>query len=280
MGTIRKRIILDGLIETPDHPCEYRDEIWTILLRKRPTKAAARYINLIHKGPSPVYAKIKNDTFRTLASDMEFKQRVPEEALIRVLNAYAWHTMAENSENPGYVQGMNVLAALFLYVCKSESESLWLFRTFIQKRCPTYIRSNLDGVHIGVKLLDLCLENIDKPLYKHLRKRGLTAKIYGFASLMTFSACTPPLTEALALWDFYFAQGFHMNILCIVAQLVMIRDQLIKSATPNKLLRTLPPLQSRTLIGLTISFVPRLPDDLFKLLVRHTNDDSIQKYLS
>src|SRR5947209_15509602 len=42
-------------------------------------------------------------------------------------------------------------------------------------------------------------------------------------------ACTPPLPEVLRLWDFLFAYGPHLNILCIVAQLVMIRTKIMES---------------------------------------------------
>ncbi len=46
---------------------------------------------------------------------------------------------------------------------------------------------------------------------------------------MTFSACTQPLSELLKLWDFLFAYGIHLNILCVIAQLVFMRDQLLKT---------------------------------------------------
>ena len=48
-------------------------------------------------------------------------------------------------------------------------------------------------------------------------------------AVMTFSACTPPLSEALKLWDFIFAFGAQMNILCVLAQIRFIRQELIDS---------------------------------------------------
>ncbi len=48
-------------------------------------------------------------------------------------------------------------------------------------------------------------------------------------AVLTLCACTPPLPEVLRLWDFLFAYGPHLNILCIVAQLMLIRNQILTS---------------------------------------------------
>ena len=48
-----------------------------------------------------------------------------------------------------------------------------------------------------------------------------------YSAVLTFSACTPPLAEVLRLWDIMFAFGFHLNILYIVAQLQLAREDII-----------------------------------------------------
>ena len=50
-----------------------------------------------------------------------------------------------------------------------------------------------------------------------------------FTAVLTFCACTPPLSQVLHLWDFLLAYGVHMNILCVVAQLFLMRDDLLSS---------------------------------------------------
>lgn len=94
-------------------------------------------------------------------------------------------------------------------------------------------------------------------------------------ALLTFSACTPPLNEVLKLWDFYFAFGFHLNVLAVVAQIECIRDELLSATSPMKLLRTLPPLHANRIISITLNILPELPDYLYDLLVRHTYDPTI-----
>ncbi|KAI5303826.1 hypothetical protein KEM55_000348, partial [Ascosphaera atra] len=131
--------------------------IWLALLNV-PPMPTDEYLALVHRGRSPAYSKIRNDTFRTLATDPLFKRRVTEASLIRLLNATAWriHDMKEESKREResqpkeeqapkpitasseslsssapepaiYIQGMNVLSAPLLYATRSESEAFALF---------------------------------------------------------------------------------------------------------------------------------------------------------
>lgn len=145
---------------------------------------------------------------------------------------------------------MNVLAAPFLYVLPTEMEAFACFTTFIEIHAPRYVRPTLEGVHLGLKvmpfpplsrtlvslyeqkrgqLVDLCLQAVDSTLCAHLRSHSLTAELYAFPSLLTFSASTPPLREVLELWDFLLAYGVGLNVLCVVAQLCLMKDELLSS---------------------------------------------------
>lgn len=132
------------------------------------------------------------------------------------------------SESAIYVQGMNVLCAPFLYAARSEVEAFALFHYFVTKECPGYIRGAMDGVHKGLRLVDRCLEVVEPKLAAYLFEKGMQAELYAFPSVLTLCACTPPLPEVLHLWDFLFAYGPHLNILCIVAQLIRMRDTILE----------------------------------------------------
>jgi cell cycle arrest protein BUB2 len=134
-----------------------------------------------------------------------------------------------DAEQIGYVQGMNVLCGPFLYASRSEVEAFTGFEKLITHECPGYVRGSMEGVHKGLALVDRVLEIVDPKLYAHLMSHRMEAKIYGFASVLTMCACTPPLPEVLQLWDFLFAYGPHLNLLCIVAQLVLIRTDILTS---------------------------------------------------
>jgi len=260
---------------------ELRIYVWLLLLNAPPLKTDT-YLDLVRQGASPAYAKIRNDTFRTLTTDPLFRRRVTENSLTRVLNAIAWrlhdanearvkgwmspptlsvpksldgsdHTFhspasvstrntmgsvtgtegseagGETTGHEGYVQGMNVMAAPFLYAARSEAEAFAAFDRCITHECPGYVRGSMDGVHRGLALVDQILAIVDPRLSAHLLSKGMKAEIYAFPSVLTLCACTPPLPEVLLLWDFLFAYGPHLNLLCIVAQLVLGRDQLLNS---------------------------------------------------
>ncbi|KAI1368639.1 rab-GTPase-TBC domain-containing protein [Xylaria arbuscula] len=318
---MRFKVLDQGIKSDIDGMSSSRIYIWLILL-DAPVLTTDEYLKLVHRGASPAYAKIRNDTFRTLTTDPLFRRRVSEASLIRLLNAVAWmlHDSKEvrrptssrqslptsnsasparsdmsqaitsspvarsraraltlttegsdsNASEPGtYVQGMNVLAAPFLYAARSEAEAFVAFHQLLTKECPAYIRGAMDGVHRGLALVDKVLGIVDTKLSLYLTSKGLSAEIYAFPSVLTLCACTPPLPEVLRLWDFLFAYGPHLNILCIVAQLIMMRNDLLSSTSPNKLLRSFPTLQADQIKAHALAIIKMIPNDVYEEIVNH-----------
>ncbi|KXT04973.1 hypothetical protein AC578_10299 [Pseudocercospora eumusae] len=318
LDELRRVILLDGVPANSDGMSELRIYVWLILLNAPPLHTT-KYLDLVKQGASPAYAKIRNDTFRTLTTDPLFRRRVTENSLTRVLNAVAWklHELDEarvkgwmspptlgvpksldGSENMfpspgsvstrhglgsvtgtdgseagaeptahiGYVQGMNVMAAPFLYAARSEAEAFAAFDRYINFECPGYVRGSMDGVHKGLALVDQILSIVDPKLASHLTSKGMKAEIYAFPSVLTLCACTPPLPEVLQLWDFLFAFGPHLNLLCVVSQLVLIRDSLLNSPTPKPDFK---PLRARKVIDYTVNFARKIPDDLYEQMLNH-----------
>ncbi|EMD66987.1 hypothetical protein GGP41_005389 [Bipolaris sorokiniana] len=174
-----------------------------------------------------------------------------------------------DAEQIGYVQGMNVLCGPFLYAARSEVEAFTGFERLITQECPGYVRGSMEGVHKGLALVDRVLEVVDPKLYEYLMAHHMEARIYAFASVLTMCACTPPLPEVLQLWDFLFAYGPHLNILCIVAQLVVIRADILTSPSPNTILRNLPGLNAQKIIGVAMSFAGKVPEDMYAEIINH-----------
>ncbi|PMD39847.1 TBC-domain-containing protein [Hyaloscypha variabilis F] len=315
LESTRLKILDQGIKSDTDGMSSLRIYVWLILLNA-PVLETDSYLALIHRGASPAYSKIRNDTFRTLATDPLFRRRVSEASLIRLLNAVAWklhdakearaeslgkitHTANEQgspelqsstpsmksraraltlttegsdagASEPGtYVQGMNVLAAPFLYAARSEAEAFVAFHRFITNECPGYVRGAMDGVHKGLALVDKVLAIVDPKLSLYLIGKGMNAELYSFPSVLTLCACTPPLPEVLRLWDFLFAYGAHLNILCIVAQLVILRNSILSSPSPTKILRSFPPLQAEMVKEVTLTLIRKIPDDVYAEIVSH-----------
>ncbi|KAI9347192.1 rab-GTPase-TBC domain-containing protein [Zopfochytrium polystomum] len=284
MRRLRKVVLADGI---PDDELSsapgLRGRIWKALIGVYKV-SALEYITLVEKGRCDVYdSKIKNDTFRTLATDAQFVGRVDEGLLARLLNAFVWKVKDQPPSRLinlkfSYVQGMNVLAAPFLYVMP-ELDAFYSFLAFIQNSCPLYVQPSLEGVHCGIKLFDMIFKILEPNLHRYLKSKKLEAITYAFPSIMTFSACTQPLSEALKLWDFFLAYGIHLNVVCVLAQVVRVKDLIMKSPSPVKVLRTMPDLDARAIIALTLKMLPKLPDNIYDMLVRHPFDPMILDYV-
>ncbi|KZT61278.1 rab domain-containing cell division control protein [Calocera cornea HHB12733] len=285
---LRRQILLDGIPD--DIAAARRPAVWKLFLGIKHLDGE-RYLSYVSRGPCAVREKIRNDTFRTLATDKGFKSRVREDMLVRLLDAFVWSSLSSHSHSTStttttsslttasadyphgtpftYVQGMNVLAAPFLFVLPSELEAFACFSRFIERSCPLYVTPTLEGVHRGLRLLDRCLRVLDPELYAFLRGKKLGAEIYAFPSVLTLCACTPPLPEVLHLWDFLLAFGVHLNVLCVIAQVLLIRAELLASPSPMRLLRTFPPLQAKKVIAIAVTLVRDVPERLYDELVRH-----------
>jgi cell cycle arrest protein BUB2 len=192
------------------------------------------YLQLQKQGPSRSYNEIIQDAFRTFPTDKRFKERVSDEKLTRLLNAFALVYEGEDC-NFSYVQGMNVLAAPFLYVM-SEVEAFYAFKRFITKMCPTYvIKKNMKGVYAGCELVDRLLQFVDAELFDSLSQQqqqgfSINGRMWAFKYLCSLGAAQTPLTEVIKLWDFFFAFGFHLCVICIVAQVILIREKILKDS--------------------------------------------------
>ncbi|KAH9171446.1 bub2 protein [Lactarius sanguifluus] len=257
---LRRLILIEGIPSKTDPTLRYR--IWKILLRVTDLPAKT-FLEYVARGPCEVREKIRNDTFRSAFE---------EDMLVRLLDAFVWRNYdRQETQQLGftYVQGMNVLAAPFLYTMPSELEAFFCFAKFIEESCPLYVQPTLEGVHRGLRLLDRCLKIVDLELFNYLRSKNLSAELYAFPSVLTLCACTPPLDQVLQLWDFLLAFGVHLNVLCVIAQLLLIRDEVMTSSSPMRLLRTFPPLEALPVIGIAVTLVRDLPTDLYDELVRH-----------
>jgi hypothetical protein len=79
--------------------------------------------------------------------------QIQHSPVLMILSAISSTDRQESSQlGFTYVQGMNVLAAPFLYTMPSEIEAFWCFSKFIEESCPLYVQPTLEGVHRGLKV--------------------------------------------------------------------------------------------------------------------------------
>ncbi|RSH94798.1 hypothetical protein EHS25_004604 [Saitozyma podzolica] len=281
---IRRSVLTEGIPEVHGRP-SLRPRIWKLMLKVESLNTED-YLRYVSMGPSDVSTKIKNDTFRTLATDTQFKGKVKEDMLIRLLEAFVWKN--HGSERDGlpftYVQGMNVLSAPFLYTMPSQLEAFACFSTFIEHSCPLYVQPTLVGVHRGLKgwlaeplpaarsvFEDCRLGAVRSSPEQKPLGRALRVPI-GTHPLRVHTAPrggTATMGVAVDSRSFLLSFGVHLNILCVIAQLLLMRQDLMDSPSPMKILRTFPPLDARPVIGVTVALVKDIPEDLYRELVAH-----------
>ena len=267
-------VLLEGIPDDPEldidpedgslAQCTLRGKLWKIFL-SLDTIPAQSYIDLVSRQASSQASKIENDVYRTFRTDARFQRLVQNGSLTRVLNAIAHK---HGPSGISYVQGLNVIAGLFL-LTMPELDAFHALSQLLTRFCPLYFNGSLDGARAGAKLLDEFLECVDPQLYHHLSHHGLYAEIYAFPSILSFCACTPPVDEVLRLWDAYLSFGLHLNISCCVAQVIGIRDILLNDESPMKHLRKLPDINARLVLSLAIPLLLQIPTDLYQRLTNH-----------
>ncbi len=82
----------------------------------------------------------------------------------------------------------------------------------------------------------------------------------------------------MPLWDFLLAFGVHLNVVCIISQLLSMRAELLGSpseggekahSNPYSLLRVLPDLRAKEIIERAVEECKKLPDELYSRLAAH-----------
>jgi hypothetical protein len=164
-----------------------------------------------------------------------------------------------------------------------EVDAFYAFSRFVTKKFPLYWISAHIGAHAGCVLVDKILAVVDPDLHGHLIKYKLpSAYLYAFSSVSSLSASAPPFKELLKLWDFLITFGPHFNILCVVAQVISLRDRILKTEQPEQILnyRKWPRLRAKFIISVAMSLLPQLPTDIYDQMCNHGTDSAVASLLT
>lgn len=251
-----------------------RIELWCILLQIDLNGITTEYINGVTTMKEENiyldwYKKIDQDISRTFINTSLSKNPTKQKQLKRILYLFAYN-------NNFYIQGMNVILAPILTMTDIEPIAYAIFDKLMLKLNNYYNESlSLDRIHNGCKLVETVLSKIDPKLYKKFNKLSYPLHLLVVPSIMTLSGNAEPVTEVLKMWDFIIAYGVHLNVLFIVAQLVIVRDTILKINSEEELfnyLRKMPKLDDgMRVVKLGIGFIDRLGRDFLQELIDHVN---------
>mmetsp|Transcript_8696 Transcript_8696/g.14752 ORF Transcript_8696/g.14752 Transcript_8696/m.14752 type:complete len:631 (+) Transcript_8696:138-2030(+) len=270
-----------GIVPSDGGVPSLRSCVWKALLGALVADAAG-YMSLLELGPGDADHKIRDDTFRTYKNNATFWGVVSESQLTRVLTATARVLVPQSNSgsgndtlkysNVGYVQGMNVLLAPFLYVMPSELDAFACFTALLAKHCPRYVLANLEGVHAGCSLAEACLAALDPGLHVHLSQRvQLQMEIFMFQYVLTLFANMTQLDQVLRVWDALFAFGIHFNCVLVATHIMLLRDELLQETSAFRVQRLIlqSPLNAEVLVGTATRLLAFIPAPLREAMLLH-----------
>lgn len=178
-------------------------------------------------------------------------------------------------DRKGYVQGLNVVAGMFLS-CMPEPDAFECFRRVVLDAVPRYFRGMIDGSVQGCRLAVAVLRLTDWELYARVTQTSSFTAMLLNQSVLGLLANHQPFAHARRMWDLFVAFGFGLVPVAVAATIVAVRDEWLGPAAPA-VYRDVPLIDARILAPLTLAMAARLPPDLLRLLQRHTRvpvDDS------
>jgi len=230
LNELRRLILVEGLPSDANSlggvlgRCSLRGLIWKALLGLGVVDEN-EYPNLVAQGPSADDWRVREDARRTFSKIDDFVSRVPNDKMIRLLNAYV---RSCGNVRGVYAQSMSLLAAPFLYVMP-EPDAFHCFRILLQQKVPLYVQ-RYAGAQRGCTLLDQCLEATDPALHALFTRHGLAPEVYAFPSISSLGACVPPMSDTVRLWDIQLAFGVHMHILFTLTRLLLASKSILDAA--------------------------------------------------
>lgn len=282
VNTLRRLVLLEGMpagandLDSEEFGrCSLRGLVWKALLGIG-TVDVQEYTDIVRKGPSADDSRVREDTKRTFPKNYDFVRKVPNEKLVRVLNAYVH---SAGNVRGVYTQSMSLLLAPFLYVMP-EPDAFHCFRVYLRVKIPEYVRK-YTGAKRGCELLDACLRSTNRSLYDLFRSSGLNAEVYAFPNISSLGACVPPIDDTIRLWDIQLAFGVHMHVLFTLSRLLLASERILKasenaSGAPmitRELERGLG-VDADTVLAKAIPLVPQLDPDLYRQLTIHAISSS------
>lgn len=176
--------------------------------------------------------EIKNDVDRTRRDQEYFQSPASKAALLAILFIYA-------RLNPGvrYVQGMNEVAAVVLWVMSADSEhaesdAFWVFSELMGEIKEGFIEAldhTGEGIHAVAGEVVRLLHCYDAELAQHLAASELPPSVFVFRWCTLLFAQDMRLSEVARLWDSFIGDPDRFRLVSLLCVGVMLwrRDELL-----------------------------------------------------
>ena len=174
--------------------------------------------------PNPSFQQIEvdlNRTFPHIQDDAQLEALTTP--LKNVLTAFVLR-------NPtvGYCQGVNFIAARLL-TCMNEEEAFWTLNQIIEKYLPLDYYSNMVGVLVDQKVLQIYMQRRLPKLCEHLRANDFSLDLVAFQWIVCLFASNLPQPIGFAVWDLFFIKGIVVLFRVALTILSLMQDEILQT---------------------------------------------------
>lgn len=126
-----------------------------------------------------------------------------EDSLRRLL-----HGFAHRHPDVGYCQGLNYVAATFLFLGFDEATALHGFCSLIEQCCPGYHGQQLEGYHRDVLVLTALADQVlSAKARRRLSNLGVPLAALALDHFITLASANWPLSATARMWDLILLHG-------------------------------------------------------------------------
>eukprot|EP00741_Cyanophora_paradoxa_P023409 tig00021582_g22615.t1 len=230
-----RKLVLGGI------PPDIRLKVWRVCFDdKIPARPEAEYRALVERGqdPSlPFQDQIEKDLKRTFPGNPNFEAKSTQDALRRVLQAYA----ARNSDI-GYCQGLNLIGGLLLLIMREE-EAFWMLVRLVEGVMPArYYTSGMEDLQADQGVLTVLVQEKLPALHAHLQALQVPLGTMCTRWLVGLFVGSMPVETTLRVWDCLFLDGHEVLHRVVLAALKTHERALLACRDACDLLHLLPRL--------------------------------------
>ena len=213
-------------------PMSLRGHIWMEITNARKAKDQNPnlYQDLLLKPvkTDTIIEQISTDIPRTFPTNIFFRGKDPkslEQPLFNVLLAFANH-----NSRIGYCQGLNYVVGLLLLVTRNEEQSFWILKCLLENILPDYYCSNLQGLLIDMKVLNILVQDHCPKLAEHLEKQNVTWELICSKWFICLFCDILPIETVLRIWDCLLYHGSKIVMKVALLTVILHEEEMLKTS--------------------------------------------------
>ena len=114
-------------------------------------------------------------------------------------------------------------------MCMTEEEAFWTLNQIIEKYLPLDYYSNMVGVLVDQKVLQIFMQKRLPKLVEHLAANDFSLDLVAFQWIVCLFASNLPQNIGMAVWDLFFIKGIVVLFRVALTILSLMQDEILKT---------------------------------------------------